>query len=131
MNRLKAVVRCGSGLGVLFLAGALGAQNAPQAARAETTVPQGQRPQGPQRAPAAASAPAAAPDENAAPKYHEPAPEEKTVVTHHSARIGGKTINYTATVGTYVVRADNGAPKAAQARRRCLRTWVLAQSVSS
>jgi carboxypeptidase C (cathepsin A) len=112
MNRLKAVVRCGSGLGVLFLAGALGAQNAPQAARAETTVPQGQRPQGPQRAPAAASAPAAAPDENAAPKYHEPAPEEKTVVTHHSARIGGKTINYTATVGTYVVRADNGAPKA-------------------
>jgi carboxypeptidase C (cathepsin A) len=38
--------------------------------------------------------------------------EEHTVVTHHSARIGGETINYTATTGTYVIRDDAGKPKA-------------------
>ncbi len=41
-----------------------------------------------------------------------PAPEEKTVITHHSARIGGQQLNYTATVGTYVIRADDETPKA-------------------
>jgi carboxypeptidase C (cathepsin A) len=39
-------------------------------------------------------------------------PEEKTVVTHHSARIGGQQLNYTATAGTYVLRADDESPKA-------------------
>ncbi|HUJ31507.1 MAG TPA: hypothetical protein VLY23_09525 [Candidatus Acidoferrum sp.] len=43
---------------------------------------------------------------------HLPAPEEKTSVTHHSARIGGQEINYTATAGTYVIKADDGTPKA-------------------
>jgi carboxypeptidase C (cathepsin A) len=41
-----------------------------------------------------------------------PPPEEKTSVTHHSARIGGQQITYTATAGTYVVKADDGTPKA-------------------
>ncbi len=41
-----------------------------------------------------------------------PAPEEKTSVTHHTARIGGQEINYTATAGTFVINADNGTPKA-------------------
>src|SRR5690242_18123125 len=41
-----------------------------------------------------------------------PPPEEKTSVTHHSARIGGQQINYTATAATYVVKADDGSPKA-------------------
>jgi len=41
-----------------------------------------------------------------------PAPEEKTSVTHHSARVGGQQINYTATAATYVIRADDGTPKA-------------------
>ena len=41
-----------------------------------------------------------------------PAPEEKTSVTHHTARIGGQQINYTATAATYVIRADDGSPKA-------------------
>jgi len=41
-----------------------------------------------------------------------PAPEEKTSVTHHSARVGGQQINYTATAATYVIRADDGSPKA-------------------
>src|SRR5947209_9302137 len=39
-------------------------------------------------------------------------PEEKSVVTHHSARIGGQQINYTATAATYVIKSDDGTPKA-------------------
>jgi carboxypeptidase C (cathepsin A) len=41
-----------------------------------------------------------------------PAPEEKTSVTHHSARIGGQQVNYTTTAATYIIRADDGSPKA-------------------
>ena len=41
-----------------------------------------------------------------------PLPEEQTVVTHHSAHIGGRQINYTATAGTYIIRSDDGIPKA-------------------
>lgn len=41
-----------------------------------------------------------------------PAPEEKSSVTHHSARIGGQQINYTATAATYIIKADDGTPKA-------------------
>ena len=39
-------------------------------------------------------------------------PEEKSSVTHHTARIGGQTINYTATAATYLIKADDGTPKA-------------------
>ena len=38
--------------------------------------------------------------------------EEKTVVTHRSAHIAGETINYTATAGTYVLRAADETPQA-------------------
>ncbi len=41
-----------------------------------------------------------------------PAPEEKSSVTHHSANIGGQQINYTATAANYVIKADDGTPKA-------------------
>ena len=41
-----------------------------------------------------------------------PAPEEKTSVTHHSARVGGQQVNYTTTAATYIIRADDGSPKA-------------------
>jgi carboxypeptidase C (cathepsin A) len=41
-----------------------------------------------------------------------PAPEEKSSVTHHSVSIGGQQITYTATAGTYVLKADDGTPKA-------------------
>lgn len=41
-----------------------------------------------------------------------PPPVEKSSVTHHSARIGGEEINYTATAATYVIKADDGTPKA-------------------
>lgn len=41
-----------------------------------------------------------------------PPPEEKSSVTHHSVRIGGQEINYTATAATYIIKADDGTPKA-------------------
>jgi carboxypeptidase C (cathepsin A) len=41
-----------------------------------------------------------------------PPPEEKSSVTHHSANIGGQQINYTATAATYIIKGDDGSPKA-------------------
>src|SRR5579863_6620686 len=41
-----------------------------------------------------------------------PPPEEKSSVTHHTVSIGGQQIAYTATAGTYVLKADDGTPKA-------------------
>ncbi|MBS1853945.1 MAG: peptidase S10 [Acidobacteria bacterium] len=39
-------------------------------------------------------------------------PPETTVVTHHSIRMGGETINYTATAANFIIKDDNGNPKA-------------------
>ncbi len=39
-------------------------------------------------------------------------PEEKSSVTRHSAQIGGQQLNYTATASTYIIKADDGTPKA-------------------
>src|ERR1039458_667682 len=39
-------------------------------------------------------------------------PDEKSAVTHHSAKIGGEQVNYTATAANYIVRNDEGTPKA-------------------
>lgn len=75
------------------------------------TTPSAQQPQGAPRREAEAQAPAA-PEERPAHSSPQAAPEEKTVVTHHSARIGGQQLNYTATAGTYVIKADDGTPKA-------------------
>jgi carboxypeptidase C (cathepsin A) len=43
-----------------------------------------------------------------------PAPplEEKSSVTHGSVRVGAQQINYTATAANYIIKADDGAPKA-------------------
>jgi carboxypeptidase C (cathepsin A) len=41
-----------------------------------------------------------------------PLPEEKSSITNHTARIGGQQINYTATAATYIIKADDGSPKA-------------------
>jgi len=41
-----------------------------------------------------------------------PPPEEKSSVTKHTARIGGQQIAYTATAATYIIKADDGSPKA-------------------
>jgi len=72
----------------------------------QMTVPEAQRPPQQQRE-------RARPGEQGEGQPHRgPAPEEKTSVTHHTARIGGQQINYTATAATYVIRADDGSPKA-------------------
>jgi carboxypeptidase C (cathepsin A) len=41
-----------------------------------------------------------------------PKPEEKLSVTHHSARIGGVDVHYTATAGTLLLKEEDGKPKA-------------------
>lgn len=38
--------------------------------------------------------------------------EEKSSVTRNSVRIGGQQINYTATAANYIIKADDGSPKA-------------------
>ncbi|HET9166886.1 MAG TPA: peptidase S10 [Candidatus Angelobacter sp.] len=90
-------------------------QPSPQPSRAEQqrqpasqmTVPQAQQP--PQQRERTRPA---EPQPSEGGQRRGPAPEEKTSVTHHSARIGGQQINYTATAATYVIRADDGSPKA-------------------
>src|SRR5579864_4912680 len=74
----------------------------------EMTVPQAQQP--PQQQRERARTPEQPQSEGQ--KRTPPPPEEKTSVTHHSAKIGGQVINYTATAATYVIRADDGSPKA-------------------
>lgn len=41
-----------------------------------------------------------------------PPPEEKSSVTHHSGNFAGQHMAYTATAATYVLKADDGTPKA-------------------
>jgi carboxypeptidase C (cathepsin A) len=43
---------------------------------------------------------------------HAPPLEEKSSVTHHTARIGGQDIAYTATAANYIIKGDDGTPKA-------------------
>jgi carboxypeptidase C (cathepsin A) len=103
----------------LFFAPSVFAQDDPQQPAGgqsqQMTVPEAQRPPQPRRLvqqpPQQAQARA---EEGAAgkPQKQLPPPEEKSVVTHHTARIGGQTINYTATAATYVIKADDGTPKA-------------------
>jgi carboxypeptidase C (cathepsin A) len=80
----------------------------------QQTVPPGQQPPQQQQRTRPPAEPAAASSEGAAGKQKErvAAPEEKSAVTHHSARIGGQTINYTATAATYNIKADDGTVKA-------------------
>ena len=59
-----------------------------------------------------AETPQAQSTEEKKPEHHLLPPVEKSSVTHHSARIGGQEINYTATAGTYVIKDDQGNPKA-------------------
>ncbi|HEY1499419.1 MAG TPA: peptidase S10 [Acidobacteriaceae bacterium] len=75
------------------------------------TTPSAQQPQGAPRREAEAQPPAAT-EERPAHSTPQLAPEEKTVATHHTARIGGQQLTYTAIAGTYVIKADDGTPKA-------------------
>ncbi len=46
------------------------------------------------------------------PKEEKKLPEDKTVQTKHSVRIGGQEVKYTATAGTIVMKLEDGTPKA-------------------
>jgi carboxypeptidase C (cathepsin A) len=63
----------------------------------------------PAQQPQGAPAPAEKPKEE---KKTPPAPEEKSVSTKHSIRIGGQEIKYTATTGTLLLKLEDGTPKA-------------------
>ncbi len=75
------------------------------------TTPSAQQPQRAPRREAEAQVPAPT-EERPAHSSPQIVPEEKMVATHHSARIGGQQLNYTATAGTYVIKAEDGTPKA-------------------
>jgi carboxypeptidase C (cathepsin A) len=66
-----------------------------------------------QRPPApAAQPPAANPDQHNrdAEKDNNPVPPEKTSATHHELTLGGKTLKYTATAGTLLIRDEEDKP---------------------
>src|SRR5262249_25979432 len=46
------------------------------------------------------------------PKDEKKLPEDKSVTTKHSLRIGGQEVKYTATAGTMVLKLEDGTPKA-------------------
>lgn len=102
---------------VLLTMGTASGQGRPQQQR-DITIPPGQQPQQQQqrtqtRTPEEQQPTPLAPEQGQTqPPRRGPAPEEKLVVTHHSARIGGQQINYTATAGTYVIKAEDDTPKA-------------------
>jgi len=83
---------------------------------AQQTVPPGQQPPQFQQRTRLPEQPGAQPEgrRGAQESGQKPpaSPEEKSSVTHHSAKIGGQTINYTATAATYNIKADDGTIKA-------------------
>src|SRR5437016_5039718 len=104
------------GICVLFAAPAAMSQSErpAESPSPQMTVPPAQHPpqqrQRTQRPPEqTASQPEAAQGKAA---QHPPVAEEKSSVTHHSARIGGQEIKYIATAATYNIKADDGTPKA-------------------
>ncbi len=58
------------------------------------------------------SAPAWAAEEKAAAKAEPAAPQEVQKTTSHEVSIGGKRLRYTATAGTYLLKEEDGSPKA-------------------
>ncbi len=54
----------------------------------------------------------AAPKATPAPHHATPNPQEKRSVTHHHISVGGRTIVYTATAGTLVLKNDKEQPEA-------------------
>ncbi len=115
MRRYRFLV---GGVAALLSACVVAAQGDPQrpapggTPTQQMTIPPAQQP--PQRQRSRTAAEQQPPQAEAAQgkQAHAPVPEEKTSVTHHSARVGGQSINYTATAATYVIKADDGTPKA-------------------
>jgi carboxypeptidase C (cathepsin A) len=106
-------LNCRFAVTLLLLGSVLMTKASPQqpgGGRAEqTTIPEAQRPQQPRERARAAQMP---PSETSARGERGPAPQERSIVTHHSARIAGQSISYTATAANYVIRNDDGTPKA-------------------
>jgi carboxypeptidase C (cathepsin A) len=97
----------------VILAAATSPQANSQQQSQQQTVPEAQQPpRQPQRTRMPAEAQSQSTSRAPEDQKKLPPPEEKTVVTTHSARIGGQQINYTATAATYVIKADDGTPKA-------------------
>jgi len=60
----------------------------------------------------AAQPPAGESQAKASEETKKPAPEEKLAVTHHTVRIAGRDVAYTATAGNYLLKEEDGTPKA-------------------
>ena len=98
----------------LLAVSATSAQNDPEGQReSQATVPQAQQPPQNlrQRPPSPAEQGGEAADK-AKKDQKPPLPEEKSSVTHHSARIAGQEIKYTATAANYNIKSDDGTVKA-------------------
>ncbi len=114
MMRISRVSSIAAACFAFGLAAQAGAQQ-PGAPSSQETIPAAQRP--PQMAPPGRppAEPQAQPSERGAEGQQQkrlPPPEEKSSVTHHVWHVGGQTVNYTATAATYVIKADDGSPKA-------------------
>src|SRR5690349_8521415 len=107
MNAKKVI---GAALAVILCAGVAGAQGGRGNVDDQQQNPGGRRGGNP---PAAQQAQQQQTTTNAQEQQRRlPPPEEKQSVTHHTARVGGQTISYTATAGDYVIKDDEGNPKA-------------------
>ena len=105
--------RCVAGVVVLLLAACGAAAQGNPSRESQQTVPDAQRPPQAFRQRAQAPGDQREAEGEKGKQAQKPAPaEEKTSVTHHSARIGGQEIKYTATAGTYNIKADDGTVKA-------------------
>ncbi len=62
--------------------------------------------------PAEENPPQATEGKAASAEFHPPQPEEKLSVTHHTATLGGRKLSYTATAGQYLLRTEEGKPRA-------------------
>ncbi|HEX4750561.1 MAG TPA: peptidase S10 [Bryobacteraceae bacterium] len=115
--RLKGIVALSATLLVsCFVSSAQRSQSAEQTPGPSMTTPPGQAPQrggGQRQQQPQESNPQLSQSGRAQGETRAAAPPvEKSSVTHHRARIAGEEIAYTATAGTYVIKADDGTPKA-------------------
>jgi carboxypeptidase C (cathepsin A) len=110
----KAIV-VGATVFVAACAAAQGNPQQPGRPQPQVTIPQAQQPpqQQRERERARPAEPQSSPSEGGqTSRRPSPPPEERSSVTHHSAKVGGQQISYTATAATYVIKADDGTPKA-------------------
>ena len=113
MNKTYRTICIAAAVFALCFVGEARAQQ-PGGATQQQTVPEAQRPpqmRAPGRTPGEAPQAERGEARGEAQQKKLP-PEEKSSVTHHVWHVGGQTVNYTATAATYVIKADDGTPKA-------------------